>query len=90
MRFKSLYCENAYLQNVEALKWPVIICDIVVVHTTHSKMNTYILYKYTPPPAPPYTYIVQPSQPLQSCGRAYAHSDQTKTHWYHRTTACNH
>ena len=52
MHFKLLYCENAYLQNVEAIKWPVVICDIAV-HTTHSKMNTYLLYKYTPPFVPP-------------------------------------
>ena len=84
MCLNSFYCKNAYLWNVEALNWPVVICDIVVVHTTHSKW-THIYYINIPHPLhPPYTYIVQPPQPSFtspfSCGREHMPTETQLRH----------
>ena len=41
----------------------LLVCDIVVLHISHSNKYLSIDNKYTPPLHPPYTHIAQTPQP---------------------------
>ena len=73
------------------------VCGIVVVHNTHSKMNTYLLYKYIPPLHPPFHIHCPATSTLIHFAIFLWESICLqrpnyicKTHRYHRRTACNH